>query len=97
MWEVARSTSAAPTYFSSYHLRPEDVHLVDGGLWANNPSVLVTGHLMQLSSSGHPSNIKLLSLGTGEPETPLSIPVSTGKLDSIRQVLDELIDRKSVV
>lgn len=35
VWQAARATSAAPTYFSSMKLG--DYELVDGGLSANNP------------------------------------------------------------
>jgi hypothetical protein len=35
--DVAMSTSAAPTYFRA-HLTGQDVGLVDGGVWANNPT-----------------------------------------------------------
>jgi len=34
--DVALATSAAPTYFRA-HTLPSGVHLLDGGLWANNP------------------------------------------------------------
>lgn len=37
--DVAMSTSAAPTYFRA-HLTDQDVGLVDGGVWANNPTGL---------------------------------------------------------
>lgn len=35
IWQAARATSAAPTYFSS--MKVGDYELVDGGLSANNP------------------------------------------------------------
>lgn len=35
IWQAARATSAAPSYFSS--IRVGDRELVDGGLGANNP------------------------------------------------------------
>lgn len=37
--DVVMSTSAAPTYFRA-HLTEHDVGLVDGGVWANNPTGL---------------------------------------------------------
>jgi Patatin-like phospholipase len=36
IWEVARATSAAPTFFSPIHI--DDNVFVDGGLMANNPT-----------------------------------------------------------
>ncbi len=41
-WQVARATSAAPTYFEPYRLDIEDndyLALVDGGVFANNPTL----------------------------------------------------------
>ena len=35
LWEAARATSAAPTYFAP--MKVGDYELVDGGLGANNP------------------------------------------------------------
>src|SRR5450755_1816923 len=40
MWQVAMATSAAPTYFPAFSLPDEHVRLVDGGVWANNPSMV---------------------------------------------------------
>ena len=43
MWEAARATSSAPTYFEPYRLKTESpvgyYALVDGGVFATNPSM----------------------------------------------------------
>ena len=39
MWKVARATSAAPTYFPAFS-GIDNVKLIDGGVWANNPSIV---------------------------------------------------------
>ena len=61
-WEVAYATSAAPTYFKA-HKTGFSTYLVDGGMWANNPSMVALceaiGYLRQ-----DPKNIALLSIGT---------------------------------
>ena len=62
VWKAAMATSAAPTYFSAFkeldHLR-----LVDGGVWANNPSMV--GVAEAVSMLDVPLNsIHVLSLGT---------------------------------
>jgi patatin-like phospholipase/acyl hydrolase len=59
--DVALATAAAPTYFSCHRLA--NTRLVDGGLWANNPSLVAlieaTGPL------GVPMDaIRMFSLGT---------------------------------
>jgi uncharacterized protein len=65
MWRVAMATTAAPTYFAAYR-GVDRIPLVDGGLWANNPSmVAVVEAIGTLSAS--PESIRLLSLGTTQP------------------------------
>ncbi len=61
-WKVALATSAAPTFFPSCK-HVEDSRLVDGGVWANNPSVV--GIAEAVSMLGCQLNdIRVLSLGT---------------------------------
>ena len=50
LWEIARSTSAAPTYFtpSIVKWQTELEVFVDGGVFANNPSVLAYGEAKEL-------------------------------------------------
>lgn len=58
--EVALASSAAPTYFPSYK------KMIDGGVFANNPSTL--GVVFAVSEWGEHQrleDIKLLSIGTG--------------------------------
>ena len=63
MWQVAMATTAAPTYFPAYSLPGDHVRLVDGGVWANSPSIV--GVAEAVSMFGRPlDQIRLLSLGT---------------------------------
>lgn len=63
MWQVAMATSAAPTYLPSFVLPQGRVHLVDGGVWANNP--VVVGITESTSMLGTPlERVRVLSLGT---------------------------------
>lgn len=65
-WEVAMATSAAPTYFPASRLRSDRTRLVDGGVWANNPSLI--GIAEAVSSFGADlKQIRLFSLGTTSP------------------------------
>lgn len=61
MVDVALATSAAPTYFPAAHV---DGHrLIDGGVWANNPSVVAIAE--GVSMLGVPlSSIRVLNVGT---------------------------------
>lgn len=66
MVDVALATTAAPTFFRAARVR--DSPLIDGGVWANNPSVLAIGEAV--SMLGVPLNaIRVLNVGTMEPFT----------------------------
>lgn len=65
VWKVAAATAAAPTYFAPVQFAEEDAH-VDGGVWANNPSMIaVTEAVRRFGRPLH--EIRLLSVGTNAP------------------------------
>lgn len=65
MWAVAMATAAAPTFFPAVRLPDTRVRLIDGGVWANNPSVV--GVVEAHSMFGAPLNhVGVLSVGTTE-------------------------------
>ena len=62
LWKVALATSAAPTYFPCCE-HVDGMRLVDGGLWANNPTMV--GIVEAVSLLGAPlDSIATFSLGT---------------------------------
>lgn len=69
--DVARATSAAPTYFPPARVTSYSgevaVAAVDGGLYANNPSACA---LAQVAKTGGLSDVVMVSLGTGASERP---------------------------
>lgn len=66
MVDVALATSAAPTYFSV--ARVDGHRLIDGGVWANNPSVVAIAEAV--SMLGVPLRaIRVLNVGTMEELT----------------------------
>ncbi len=73
MQQVARATSAAPTYFEVMQLATIDpatyFALIDGGVYANNPAMC--GFVEAKSTHPDVDDILLLSLGTGELSRPL--------------------------
>jgi len=61
MVEVAMATSAAPAYFPAAHV---DGHrLVDGGVWANNPSVVGVAEAVSMLDVPL-SRLRVLNIGT---------------------------------
>jgi uncharacterized protein len=65
--DVALRTSAAPTYFPSYQ------GYIDGGVIANNPSVSAMAQALDADTGGQTlSDLRLLSIGTGENPTYLA-------------------------
>ncbi len=61
MWNIAMATSAAPTFFKTVKIL--EAYCIDGGIWANNPSMV---GLTEAIRSGFPlEEISILSLGTG--------------------------------
>jgi predicted acylesterase/phospholipase RssA len=85
MWKAARATSAAPTYFEPAQLpafEDEGDHaLVDGGLFANNPTASAYADAVALWPGA--VEIHVVSIGTGRPpaarrDRGAGIPVSYG-------------------
>jgi len=65
IWKVAMATSAAPTYFPSFR-KINHIRLIDGGIWANNPTMI--GIIEAVSLLNVPFNsIHVLNLGTTTP------------------------------
>ncbi len=68
---VCRATSSAPAYFppiEAESLEPEkEFHrFVDGGVYANNPSLMAYKEIRDLDDeNGNPENMNVLSIGTG--------------------------------
>jgi predicted acylesterase/phospholipase RssA len=69
MWQVARATSAAPTYFEPARVaafKDEGDHaLVDGGVYACNPAIAAYSDAVRLWTGA--AEIHVVSIGTGEP------------------------------
>ena len=66
--DVARATSAAPTYFEPHFIETIDAYFVDGGLVANNPSFVAFHEVLEDLQQEFPQtsaeNIKILNVGT---------------------------------
>jgi uncharacterized protein len=63
MADVAKATSAAPTYLAPYRTTVNE--FIDGGLWANNPILVAVVEALSAFELD-PRQIRVLSLGCGE-------------------------------
>ncbi|PFH59125.1 hypothetical protein XA68_12791 [Ophiocordyceps unilateralis] len=70
LWEAARATSAAPTYFAPFaHSGTSQVYL-DGGLWHNNPIRIADAESRAIWPETKPRKADMmLSVGAGYHET----------------------------
>ncbi len=79
MWQVARATSAAPTYFEPFKIGMEDATeyraLIDAGIFANNPAMCALAEARVLYPK---ADYMLVSLGTGELTRPLHYRQAVG-------------------
>lgn len=92
LWEVARATAAAPTYFEPWAITDvtgaRTYPLIDGGIYANNPAMCAIADFA-------PGSIDVVaSLGTGSQIRSYSLEKarSWGQLGWARPVLDMVFD-----
>src|SRR5215211_1060379 len=87
--EVARATSAAPTYFEAFELT--DQALVDGGVFAANPAMCAFAEVMRFQPA---AEVSLLSLGTGQRtrKRRFADVKDWGLLEWARPILDVVFD-----
>ncbi|MCI0525562.1 MAG: patatin-like phospholipase family protein [Acidobacteria bacterium] len=73
MSDAARATAAAPAYFPSVKITNTrgdlTYHLIDGGLVANNPSLMALADAIRMNEPGN--KYLVVSLGTGSYEEPI--------------------------
>lgn len=74
MWQVARSTSAAPTYLKGLEHKDSGKIFIDGGVWANNPVMVAIIDALS-AYDVHVDQIRVLSIGTGNAPFKLSKPI----------------------
>lgn len=63
IWQVARATSAATTFFKSIKLGRLDMEFIDAGFGNNNPCDVLLGEARQLFPDA--TTFQILSIGTG--------------------------------
>jgi patatin-like phospholipase/acyl hydrolase len=100
--DVARSTSAAPTYFPPFRFESMQGlknYAIDGGLFANNPTMCAVIEALKLFGTKtpdggtellSPANMFILSIGTGTVKKPYMYEkaVSWGLLNWVSPIID---------
>jgi patatin-like phospholipase/acyl hydrolase len=98
LWEVARSVSAAPTFFPPHQLKSADditYSLIDGGTYANNPALCAW---VEAHDQHAGDELFVVSLGTGNLDHPISYAEAKdwGLAGWARPLMDIMFDGKSV-
>ncbi|RRB02144.1 patatin-like phospholipase family protein [Larkinella rosea] len=97
---ISRATSAAPTYFEPIRLKSEPTNgafaLVDGGLFANNPTMCALAEHLRLFGPQEP--VMIVSLGTGDlvRRFEYNQAKNWGKLDWINPIISIMFQGASV-
>lgn len=86
MWQVARSTSAAPTYLKGLEHAESGRIFIDGGVWANNPVMVALVDAMTAYELSF-DQIDILSIGTGNPPFELKRKAVYGGLINWREAI----------
>lgn len=109
--DVARSTSAAPTYFEPAHIKSENGQvftLIDGGVYANNPALCAYAEARKINFSislndpdkpDLPSakDMLIMSIGTGTVNKPYHFKdfKRAGEIKWIEPIIDILMSGNS--
>ncbi|MBO9618127.1 MAG: patatin-like phospholipase family protein [Niabella sp.] len=105
--DVARSTSAAPTYFEPARIQSQTgqtFNLVDGGVFANNPALCAYAEVRKINFSGLLNNpdkpdkpsakdMLIISMGTGTVKKPYHFDnlKNAGEIKWIEPIIDILM------
>lgn len=92
MREAARATAAAPTYFEPARLYAPPRTLIDGGVYANNPTMCAFVEARTLFPEAE--RFLVVSLGTGEQEEPIPFRKAKdwGLVEWARPLFDVVLD-----
>lgn len=98
MADVARATSAAPTFFSPLQIDGTQMNLVDGGLVLNDPSLAAYVEAITNFVSTPDTEVILVSIGTGASSQPIEYEESKnwGAANWLKPVIYTAMDGVSV-
>jgi uncharacterized protein len=98
LWEVAKASSSAPSYFPAHVLEYEGAKhpLVDGGVVANNPTAcaIAEGIVLSRNTGAKLEDFVVASFGTGQNTRPIAIDEARkwGALEWAFPIVDVLMD-----
>lgn len=87
MWEVARASSAAPTYFPPFE--KGDEAFIDGGVASNDPSMWALAEARQLWPN---EEVHLTTVGTGYRTDRRKAPWGGGILPWMPHIIETIMD-----
>jgi uncharacterized protein len=95
--DICRATSAAPTYFPAARatsVAGSSYGFVDGGLFANNPSMCALAHAFHRFRDVANVNYQLISLGTGftQSQLPYTKVRNWGPVNWVKPLISVLMD-----
>ena len=95
--DIARATSAAPTYFPPFHLTRGNIDyaLVDGGVYVNNPSMAAYAEARSLYPEA--TQFVVVSVGTGDRQDQINYASAKdwGLLGWAKEIVPVLMDSVS--
>jgi patatin-like phospholipase/acyl hydrolase len=95
--DIARATSAAPTFFPPFHLTRgmDDYALVDGGVFVNNPSMAAYVEARRLYPDA--ARVVVVSVGTGDRQDAITYGQAKkwGLVGWAKQIVPVLMDSVS--
>lgn len=98
LWEVAKASASAPSYFPAHVLEYEGTKnpLVDGGVVANNPTAcaIAEGIVLAQKTGAKLEEFVVASFGTGQNTRPINVDDATtwGALEWAFPIIDVLMD-----
>jgi patatin-like phospholipase/acyl hydrolase len=101
LWEVAKATSSAPTFFPAHVLTLGDrqIPLIDGGVVANNPTACAIAEAVRMNEALPETGCRLAdfvvaSFGTGDTTRPISAKEARewGVLEWALPIIEVLMD-----
>lgn len=105
VWEACKASSSAPTYFPAHIYTSSGVQrpLIDGGVFANNPSMLALSEAIEIlggesfAALEPTTKIVLISIGTGSLQRKIEVSqaLKWGPVQWVRPLIDVLFDGTS--